>query len=284
MKVIGLGDNVVDRYVNKGVYYPGGNAVNFAVFARELGVPSAYLGVFAGDDEALHIRAALASLGVELSRCRTETNAVTERCDIELVDGDRRFIAEDERENLVSGLVLDDCDLDYLRGFSLVHAGCYAEGIDNEIAKLRQLPPLVSFDFSNDDAYRTDDYLRRVCPCIDFALFSCEDLSDGEIFALLDRAHALGADIAFATMGVRGQWLLGGGQRIAGKVDLVRPVDTMGAGDSFATAFLLSLLRRGWQKDARLPDGAAEAAFQKAAAFSAQVCLRMGAFGHPHPF
>ena len=35
MKVLGLGDNVVDRYVNKGIMFPGGNAVNFAVYARE---------------------------------------------------------------------------------------------------------------------------------------------------------------------------------------------------------------------------------------------------------
>lgn len=33
MKVIGYGDNVVDRYVNKKIMFPGGNAVNFAVYA-----------------------------------------------------------------------------------------------------------------------------------------------------------------------------------------------------------------------------------------------------------
>jgi fructoselysine 6-kinase len=33
----GLGDNVVDRYVNEGMMYPGGNAVNVAVHARRSG-------------------------------------------------------------------------------------------------------------------------------------------------------------------------------------------------------------------------------------------------------
>ncbi len=282
MKVIGLGDNVVDRYINEGIYYPGGNAVNFAVYARELGAESAYLGVFGGDEEAEHIRKALTELGVDTSRCRAEPDAVTERCDIMLVEGDRRFVAEDERKNLVSGIKLDEPDLDYLHSFSLIHAGCYAEGIEAEIAKLKNLPQLVSFDFSNDSEFRQDNYLKCVCPHVDFALFSCEDLDDAEIFSILEKAHSYGAKIAFATMGVRGQWLLINGKCLSGKVKLVKAADTMGAGDSYATAFLISLLRSGWKKGEELPEVAAEQAFEKAAAFSADVCLRMGAFGYAH--
>lgn len=36
MNVLGLGDNVVDKYVNLKIMYPGGNALNFAVFAKSL--------------------------------------------------------------------------------------------------------------------------------------------------------------------------------------------------------------------------------------------------------
>ena len=46
MRVIGLGDNVVDMYMHRNVMYPGGNAMNFAVYANLMGVESAYLGVF----------------------------------------------------------------------------------------------------------------------------------------------------------------------------------------------------------------------------------------------
>jgi hypothetical protein len=34
MRFIGMGDNVVDRYINKEIMFPGGNAVNFAVYAK----------------------------------------------------------------------------------------------------------------------------------------------------------------------------------------------------------------------------------------------------------
>lgn len=34
MKVIGIGDNVVDMYLDQGKMYLGGNALNFSNFAR----------------------------------------------------------------------------------------------------------------------------------------------------------------------------------------------------------------------------------------------------------
>ncbi|EJX54678.1 hypothetical protein [Enterococcus faecium] len=47
MKVLGLGDNVVDKYENLGIMYPGGNSLNFAVFAKKLGHESSFMGVLA---------------------------------------------------------------------------------------------------------------------------------------------------------------------------------------------------------------------------------------------
>ncbi|HBT0228318.1 TPA: ribokinase, partial [Klebsiella pneumoniae] len=54
------------------------------------------------------------------------------------------------------------------------------------------------------------------------------------------------------------------------------PVDTMGAGDAFITAFICHFLAQ--------PTGnkreAITNSLQKAAAFSAQICLKEGAFGY----
>ncbi|MCD8498530.1 MAG: PfkB family carbohydrate kinase [Clostridiales bacterium] len=55
LNVLGLGDNVVDVYLHTNTMYPGGNALNFAVFARQLGYSSAYLGVFGDDAPAAHV-------------------------------------------------------------------------------------------------------------------------------------------------------------------------------------------------------------------------------------
>jgi sugar/nucleoside kinase (ribokinase family) len=56
LNVLAWGDNVVDVYPpHQHTMYPGGNALNFAVFARQLGYSSAYLGVFGDDAPAAHV-------------------------------------------------------------------------------------------------------------------------------------------------------------------------------------------------------------------------------------
>ena len=55
MKLICIGDNVVDCYLDEGVCYPGGDAVNVAVHAKRCGAEKVtYMGVFGNDAEAEH--------------------------------------------------------------------------------------------------------------------------------------------------------------------------------------------------------------------------------------
>ena len=50
MKLLGLGDNVMDAYLFRGELYPGGNAANVAVLAKRAGAEkSGYIGVLATD-------------------------------------------------------------------------------------------------------------------------------------------------------------------------------------------------------------------------------------------
>ena len=45
-RVIGIGDNVCDKYYPSKIMYPGGQAMNFSVYAKKMGADSAYMGVF----------------------------------------------------------------------------------------------------------------------------------------------------------------------------------------------------------------------------------------------
>ena len=50
MRIVGVGDNVLDRYIDQGLMYPGGNAVNVPVLALRFGAEAAaYVGAV-GDD------------------------------------------------------------------------------------------------------------------------------------------------------------------------------------------------------------------------------------------
>ncbi|MBK0418688.1 sugar kinase [Leucobacter sp. CSA1] len=277
-RVVGFGDNVVDRFVDRGVLYPGGNCVNFAVFARRMGVESAYLGVFGTDDAAAHIRAALADLGVATDRCAVREGE-TGWCDVRVVDGDRIF------GDWAGGVVLDrpfepdPADLDYLAEFDLVHLGPYA-ALEGSLPALRERCPLVSFDLSDEPEQRDPAYLDAVAPHVDLAIVSAAELAWDEAERLARDVHARGAALCLVTRGVEGSGLFDGETLHRADAVRVEALDTMGAGDAFITAFALTLLDQGWARGLIPEAETINRALAAAAAFAAEQCSAEGAFGY----
>lgn len=70
VRVIGIGDNVCDKYEHLKTMFPGGQALNFSVYAKLLGADASYMGVFGTDEVAVHVIKTLDELGVEHGRCR----------------------------------------------------------------------------------------------------------------------------------------------------------------------------------------------------------------------
>lgn len=279
MRFVGMGDNVVDRYINKTIMFPGGNAVNFAVYAKKCGMDSAYLGVFADDEEGRLIRSSLMELGVDVSACLVCRECATERCDVVLRDGDRTFVGSGWDEGKEHRpLKLGGLELEYLRGFDVIHCGCYAE-MEDEMRKLEGFSGVRAFDFSSEEEYRTDEYLEKVCPYIDIALFSGEQMDDAEADRLQHKVRDLGTASVLITNGTKGQTFYDGKNTYKGVVKLITPVDTMGAGDSFFTSFVVSLMQNGWARDAATDPGTIRNAFEYAADFSAKTCLVEGSYG-----
>ncbi|SPL87674.1 Carbohydrate kinase, PfkB [[Actinomadura] parvosata subsp. kistnae] len=173
--MLGFGDNIVDRFVDRGIEYPGGNSVNVAVYARRLGVESAYLGVFGDDELGAFLREAVAAEGVTVERCvvRAGESGVSR---LRVDDGERVFLGWNGGGVTVrEPLTLDDGLLGYVGGFDLVHSSVYSRS-EPELPKLAGLGPLVSFDLSSEEEYRDPAYLDRVCPHADLVLLSCSHL------------------------------------------------------------------------------------------------------------
>ena len=121
MRVIGIGDNVCDKYEHLRLMFPGGQAANFAVYAGMLGAESAYMGVFGRDEVAEHVIATLDELQVEHSRCR-QYEGENGYARVTLVDGDRVFLGSNKGGVLKENpLNLDVEDLEYIKtiGYSL---------------------------------------------------------------------------------------------------------------------------------------------------------------------
>lgn len=278
MKIVGMGDNVVDRYINKKIMFPGGNAVNFAVYAKQCGAESAYLGVIADDKEGRLVYDSLKELGIDLSSSPLCSGLATERCDVLLEEGDRVFQGCSYGEGEYRTLTLSEEALDYLKGFELIHCGCYA-CMEDEMKKLKDFSAVRTYDFSSEAEYRTEEYLKKVCPYIDIALFSAEEMELDQVRELRETVIALGTKLVLVTKGTKGQILWDGNREYAGIVKLVEPVDTMGAGDSFFTAFVTALMKEGYGKEKTASEEMINRAFEFAADFSAKTCLTEGAFG-----
>lgn len=91
MKLVSIGDCVADGYLDEGVFYPGGQAVNVAANAMLDGAEKAsFLGILADDAPARHIEGALEELGVSLERCR-RAYGTTPMPGVRIIDGDRVF-------------------------------------------------------------------------------------------------------------------------------------------------------------------------------------------------
>ncbi|MGV9778155.1 PfkB family carbohydrate kinase [Streptosporangium sp. NPDC003464] len=286
MRVLGFGDNIVDRFVDRGVDYPGGNSVNVAVYARRLGLGAGYLGVFGDDDLGRFLRESIAAQGVAVDRCAVragESGVSTLRVD----DGDRVFLGWNGGGVTVrEPLVLDVGLLGYVSSFDLVHSSVYS-GSEGELPKLAALDTLVSFDLSSEEEFRTPSYLDRVCPHADLVLLSCSHLDATATRALLGEAVRRGARLALATRGVDGAIAHDGRVTVTTPARRVEDpqeiIDTMGCGDAFLAGFVVSLLRGGWSADSPPGHHMIERALHEGAEAAYGQCFVEGAFGHGRP-
>jgi len=274
IKVIGLGDNVVDKYEHIKTMYPGGNAFNFAVFSKKLGVTSAFLGAFGSDNEALHVKDTAKSLHIDISKCRNfEGENGCAR--VTLKDGERIFLGSNSggvlKEN---GLNLTNDDLDYINTFDLLHAGLYGYTYP-EFDKIKQSTSIpISFDFSDD--FTIED-VQRIAPKVDFSFFSCSHLNEAEINELMLKSHILGSKIVVCTMGEKGSRLFDGIKFYHQDSSYIEPVDTMGAGDSFITAFTVNYISNLTKVPHEI---LIKESLSKANQFSKKTCLCEGSFGY----
>lgn len=281
MKFVGMGDNVVDRYINKKIMFPGGNAVNFAVYAKKCGMESAYLGIFGHDAEGQLLQDSLRQQGVDISACSTDFNSATECCDVVLKEGDRIFVGSSwETGKEHKSLKLGEKELKYLNNFDVIHCGCYAD-MEDEIYRLENFHGLRTFDFSSEKKFRSDVYLEKICPYTDVALFSGEQMNSAETDIIQKKVRSYGTKYVLVTNGTNGQTLFDGEKTHKGMIKRIVPIDTMGAGDSFFTAFVVSLVTSGWIRGTIADDIVVQKAFEFAADFSAQTCLVEGSFGFP---
>ena len=154
MKLIAIGDNVTDCYMDEGVYFPGGNAVNVAVNCKKNGAEKVnYIGVFGDDERADYIKQCLTEEGVTYDRSR-KVYAHTAQPRVYLKDGDRVFAPglRDSCQHLFSIKIVKE-DEEIIKDYDICHTSCYSN-LEYELEELAKICS-VSFDFSEkrDEEY-----------------------------------------------------------------------------------------------------------------------------------
>lgn len=259
-RLCAVGDNVVDRYVDERIMYPGGNAVNVAVHARRCGAQTAYVGVL-GDDAAGRLVAyALLREGVDTSQLRVQPGA-NAYATVRLVAGERVFGSGSVG---VSRFTLGGADLDYLRGFDLVHTGD-CSGTEAQLDQIAEVAA-VSFDFAERDRQYAEPLLRHVR----VATFSRSGAAPEEVSDLVTWAHDHGAELVLVTRGAAGATFSDGRDRHHHPATIVDVVDTLGAGDAFIACACVEILR-----GASPPE-----VLGQATRYAAEACRAVGAFGY----
>ena len=271
MKLIAVGDNVVDCYLDQKKYYPGGNCVNVAVNARKNGAEEAsYIGIFATDDKAEHIKYALEEEGINFGLSRT-AEGISGQPGVALTeDGDRVFVSG--AKNTVQRklkLQLIDEDLDFIKEFDVCHVSCYSS-MESELAKLAEVID-ISYDFSN---HLELDYIEKVAPYIKYAFFSAADLPEEELNWFIERLKGFDFKAAALTRGSEPALFINQHKIFEQKLTKIPVVDTMGAGDSLIGGFLVNYI-----------NGASmEKAIEKATKSAEATCRVYGGFGYPKEF
>jgi len=256
-----LGDNVVDRYLEREVLYPGGNAVNVAVHGRRCGAGAAYIGAVGTDLAGRTVLDALVAEGVDTSMLRI-VEGPNASADVRVVDGNRVF---DHGDPGVSRFVLTPADFAAVAAATIVHTG-ECSMVEDQLADIAAAAPRLSFDFSE----RPHDYIAEHARVVDIAIRSLPFASIDEAVHEARRIQDLGPSLVAVTMGSGGAVALQGEQVVYAQAPATPVVDTLGAGDAFIGRLLTGLI-------ANTP---LTTLLGAATAYASSTCATFGAFGY----
>lgn len=263
MKLLGIGDNTVDIYVDRGIEFPGGNAVNVAVFSKRLGWDASYLGCVGNDGRARALIDSLEAEGVDISRVRhlPEANSWSEIRH----NGNDRVFGQSHRITLTE-YNLGVEDYEYIAAHNHSHSSIYS-GLEDLVPKIGEASQCFSFDFSDEFS---DDYIKLIAPHIDIGFLSGSELSLEECKRKAELFDSLGCNTTVITRGSEGAVGFLQGQAAFSTPTQVNVVDTLGAGDGFISGFLVGI-----------HDGVSfEEALMLGSKNAAKACADQGAFGY----
>ena len=264
-RILTIGDTCIDHYTELGKRFPGGNALNVAVYASRIpGIKASYMGVVGTDENGDFILDQVRRQGLTtgmVTRLQGET-AVTE---ILIRNGDRVFDSYTEgvqhtppfQKHLIPTSWVQD----------IIHYTVWGYGREL-IPEIKQTHgPQISCDFSSE----ISNPATEIMPHLDYSFFSGSKLQEQSINPekILLKLKEKTPGIVVMTLGEEGSIAIDGDRIFRGIAIPVEVIDTLGAGDAFIAAFLCSRL-----KGSSIPQS-----IENGHKTAAEICTRLGAWG-----
>ena len=272
--IVGIGIATMDIYCHQKRMYPGGNEYNIAYNAKLQGARSGFMGVFADDIVGNILERTLVDAGVDTSHSHHEKGSSGYAL-VDLKDGDRIFL--DWNKQGVTDLypfTFTEEEIEYIRTFDVACISWGARVSAEKIKKLSEAGISICYDFYDNF---TEQDIASISPFITFGFFSCSHISEEESKEVLKKCTALGCRIAVATRGHEATIAYDGERYYEHDICKVKPKDTMGAGDSYISAFLMNYLSA--EADESGADDKITWSLGEAAKFAAAVVVKEGSLG-----
>lgn len=270
MRITGVGDCGVDRYVNLGRDRPGGITLNFAVNARRLFPASDTVGVVTAlgtDAEAGLVRRAIQYFGLEACPATIEGKTSIQYIDRH-ASGEKVFVRYEE--GVLGDYRVGPRERAVIAGSDVLMAVVYSQ-IEGFFDSVMESPSrgLRAVDFGDlADVTGGVGIAERYLERFHVGFFGLAS-ADVELIRRLERLARRSGRVIVVTLGADGSLAFEGDERITCPAEPVaRVVDTTGAGDAFAAGFL-----REYCDSRRAGDSLAAGAREAAAAVQ-----RLGAF------
>ncbi len=234
MRVISVGDNCIDYYVEDQIGYPGGNPVNVAVYMKRYGIECSYMGVVGDDDFGKIIMESIANKGVDISYLKV-THGSSAISEVKLVEGNRIFT--DYNEGVLKDFRLSLQDIEIINSYDLMVSGIWSK-VENDLDKIN-IP--IAYDFSDQ---WDSDLWSIVLPHVQYVFYS-DDVHDiNDIKRNMENIYQKHHQVIVCTRGKYGSIAYDGCCFYNKESIDCNVVDTMGAGDSFIAGFLVSYFQK----------------------------------------
>lgn len=243
-KIAAIGDNCIDLYDNTGRFHVTGNALDFAVNMRRLGLPTSLISTTGNDFFGHETIRVLESENIDISQLK-QVDGKTAVSHMKLIGKERTY--GEYEEGVLENMSFSKDDIWFAGNHDLVHSAFWGNATEH-LEEIKSYGPIISFDYATEFE---DSLVEETIKFVDYGFFSFEERnSDVENF--LKEQVSLGAKVAIGTLGEQGSIAWDGNSwHEFGIINSPKLENTVGAGDSYIAGFMYGILNNMSINDAQ---------------------------------